>query len=85
MDVEYDAGEQIWSLSWQGLRLRIRLLDGTLLADYFGPAPADGQAEPSRPGPEVFDALTVTRAAPSIRCVRASGNNSPKRCPAKEP
>lgn len=67
MDVAFDAGEQSWSLGWQGLRLHVRLQDGTMLADYFGPAPIDGQAASSMPGPEVYDALTATRADAAVQ------------------
>ena len=45
----------------------MRLLDGTLLADYFGPASHAEYAAPSLPGPEVFDALTVTRADAAVQ------------------
>lgn len=67
MDVVFEAEEQIWSFGWRSLRLHIRLLDGTLLADYFGPATVPAQTVPSLPGPEIFDALTATRADTAVQ------------------
>ncbi len=45
--------------------LHLRLVDGTLLADYFGPA--SEQDSPSLPGPDIFDALTATRSDTAVQ------------------
>ncbi|MCS7060171.1 MAG: alpha-galactosidase [Anaerolineae bacterium] len=38
MHVHYDADRQVWHLSWKDVLLRLRLAEGALWADYFGPA-----------------------------------------------
>src|SRR4051812_47936226 len=63
MQITFNEEEQGWSLEWGGLLLHLRLLDGALLGDYFGPA---SEANPL-PGPEVFDTLARTRADASVQ------------------
>jgi alpha-galactosidase len=38
MDVRHGAQTETWELSWQEVLLRIRLTDGTLFCEHFGPA-----------------------------------------------
>ena len=68
MQVTHEALEaegHAWSLQWRDMMLHLRLSGGTLLVDYFGPWSGDNP--PSFPGPEVFDALTRTRATSSVQ------------------
>src|SRR5690348_5884707 len=65
MQVTHELEPESWSLRWRDVMLRLRLHGGALLADYFGPA--NEHEPPSFPGPEVFDALTVSRADTSVQ------------------
>jgi alpha-galactosidase len=38
MRIDHDAGNGIWELRWDKLLLRLRLVDGLLACDHFGPA-----------------------------------------------
>ena len=59
MRVEYEPEPVGWSLRWGDLLLHLRLHNGTLLADFS--ARHHMQPPHALPGPEIFDALTVTR------------------------
>ena len=75
MDVRYDAQSEAWDLAWQEVLLRVRLADGTLIGEYFGPArtavPVD-LPEPYREDTLWTFAEASVRLAPDDRLARWS-------------
>jgi alpha-galactosidase len=75
MDVRHDAQSEAWDLAWQEVLLRIRLADGTLIGEYFGPArsavPVD-LPEPYREDALWTFAEASVRLAPDDRLARWS-------------
>ena len=60
MRVDHDAERQRWDLSWDDALLRLRLADGCLLCEHFGPAEAAAPAEADGP---FLDTIWLTRGA----------------------
>ena len=54
MQVQYDAEKRVWDLTWQHILLRLRLFDGLLWADYFGPAAWADTTAPQTPFGDVI-------------------------------
>ncbi|MGQ9816041.1 MAG: hypothetical protein ACUVR3_12995 [Candidatus Roseilinea sp.] len=38
MQADYESNQSVWTLTWKDVLLRLRLVEGALHADYFGPA-----------------------------------------------
>lgn len=63
MHVDFDAQGMSWRLTWNDILLRVKLQDGALLADYFGPEDRASEGYQDR----VFaDALLSTRVEASV-------------------
>ena len=62
MQATFDAERGIWDLTWNDFLLRVRLKEGVLLCEHFGPARSQAPL-PSWPPP---DPLQVTRSEARI-------------------
>lgn len=68
MQVQYDAENQRWDLTWQDLLLRLRLMEATLVCEYFGAA---DQVAPIATWARYLDTLRLTRSAASVQLTGA--------------
>jgi alpha-galactosidase len=64
VQVDFAAEQQCWEARWGELVLRLRLADGMLLCDHFGPAAQDA---PVASWARYLDSLRLTRGEASVR------------------
>lgn len=63
MQAHYEANQSVWTLTWKDALLRLRLVDGALHADYFGPA---AWVDSAAAQPAISDAIWDTHCMASI-------------------
>ena len=64
MHVAFDAENHLWNLTWDETLLRLRLREGLLLSDFFGPVQQAGADD----RPRAFsDPILTTRSAASVQ------------------
>lgn len=66
MQVHYDAADQAWRLTWPAALLRLRLAEGHLVCEHFGPA--NQWTSPATWG-HYLDSISLTRGAASVELV----------------
>ncbi len=63
MQAHYEATQSVWTLTWKEALLRLRLVEGALHADYFGPA---AWVDPAAAQPAIGDAIWETHCMASV-------------------
>ena len=63
MRVLYDSANQAWDVTWKDVRCRLRLVDGLLMNEYFGPDDRPGARPDSAP---FGDCLLETRTMVNV-------------------
>lgn len=63
MQAHYESNQSVWTLTWKDVLLRLRLVEGALYADYFGPA---AWVDSAAMQPAINDAIWETHCLVSV-------------------